>query len=91
MAKVEPATDDPQAGWPLAAELATYEANRAELVREADGSYVLIKGTEIIGIYSTAGEAYQEAVERFGMGPFMIREIREHDIPLSIPALYIGS
>src|SRR5438477_12893898 len=65
----------------LATELATYEANRAELVREAEGSYVLIKGAEICGIYPTADEAYEAGIEKFGLTGFMMREIREHDIP----------
>ena len=52
-----------------ATELATYEAHRAELVREAEERYVLINGTEIIGVYPTSGEAYEAGVRKFGPTP----------------------
>lgn len=50
---------------------------------------MLIKGTEIIGQYPTEEEAYEDAVDQFGVGPFMIREVREHDEVLFIPVLGI--
>ena len=86
MTKTPPAAQGPTADdMPLATELATYEAKRAELLRESEGSYVLIKGTEIIGVFPTEDEAYEEAVSRFGFGPFMIRQVRERDEVLFIP------
>ena len=74
----------------LATELETYEAKRDDLVRQAEGSYVLIKGTEVAGIYPTAEEAYEAGLARFGLDGFMMREIRKHDIPVSIPTLFTG-
>jgi hypothetical protein len=67
----------------LAAELATYEANRQELLQCGAGQCVLVKGSEIVGLYPTSDEAYEAGLARFGLTPFMIREVRERDISFS--------
>ena len=53
----------------------TYAEHKAELVGKAKGRYVLIKGREIIGIFDTENDATQQGCERFGNGPFLVKQI----------------
>ena len=59
----------------LDTELRTYAAHRAELLRRAEGQYVLIHGDAVIGTYDTEIAAIAAGYAQFGNVPFLVREI----------------
>ena len=64
---------------PLAKELETYYAHQQELLQTAAGKYVVIKGTNILGIYDSATEAYGQTYQRLGNVPFLLRRVQEQE------------
>ncbi len=75
---------------PLEKELAFYEQHKAELLKHYEGLYVLIKGNELIGAFTSEAEAYQAGVERFGTEPFLIKRVTKEEEVGLIPALSLG-
>ena len=71
-------------GW-LAQELETYYTHKAELLEAAEGKFVLIKGEEIVGIYETEKEAFDEGLRRFRMTGYLARKIHQGE-----KMVYIG-
>jgi hypothetical protein len=65
----------------LEPELKTYEANRRELLGKARGKFVLIKDSDLIGIFDTELDAIRQGYQRFGNVPFLVNEIVEVDVP----------
>lgn len=61
----------------LEEEIKTYEQNKAELVKTANGKYVLIKGKEIIDIFESEKDAIRQGIEKFGNSPFLVKKIEE--------------
>jgi hypothetical protein len=59
----------------LAEEMATYRDQLASLLQGQQGQYVLIKGTEVVGVFHDHSEALREGYERFGVVPFLVRQI----------------
>ncbi len=74
-------SDAPKAGWSLAEERATYATAKDELVASHEGQYVLIKGSEVVGIYPTMDEVEGAAIDTFGDEPRLIRRIQRDDAP----------
>jgi hypothetical protein len=61
---------------PLGAELDVYEAHLPGWV-EREGQHVLIKGEEIVGFFSTRDEALMTGYTRFGIVPFLVKQIAQ--------------
>ena len=59
----------------LATEMRTYGARRCELEKLYFGKFIVIKGTEVVGAWDTLAAAAEEAVRRFGRGPYLIRQV----------------
>jgi len=59
----------------LAEEMATYRDHLTSLLQGQQGRYVLIKGTEVVGVFHDRSEALREGYERFGVVPFLVRQI----------------
>jgi hypothetical protein len=59
-------------------ETAFYEENREKLREQHLGKHVVIVGEQILGVYDTAGEAYEETKKTIEPGKFMIKEIPEN-------------
>ena len=72
----------------LELEIAVYDRERERLEREHRGKFVLILGDEIVGIFDTFQVAADEAVRRFGRGPYLIRHIPEEKLGISPAVLY---
>ncbi len=69
-------------GWetgPLAEELKTYQAQKADLLRQSPGKFVLIKGDQIVGLYDQEEEAYREGYQRFRRAAFLVKQVQEQD------------
>ena len=75
--------DDPPVDF--SREEAAYERERARLVREHLGRIALIHGDEVVGVFSTIGEAIWQGYQRFGNDQTMLKEIRDPDPPDLIP------
>jgi hypothetical protein len=65
----------------LSREQEVYEAHREQLLGEALGKFVLIRGDEIIATYDTERDAINEGYRRFGNVPFLVRRVAAVDEP----------
>ena len=54
-------------------ELDFFMAHQDELVRAHRGKVLVIRGTQVVGVYSTSLEAYVEAQKSYQLGSFMIQ------------------
>ena len=64
--------------FPLAEEVETYEAHLPEWL-DREGQFVLIKGREIIVFFTGDAEAFEAGYKRFGAGPFLVKQICQHE------------
>ncbi len=62
---------------PLEDELKTYEKNKQELVKTANGKYVLIKGKTIVDIFESEQDAIKIGIDKFGNVSFLVKKIEE--------------
>jgi hypothetical protein len=75
---------------PLEQELAAFERTKGELLASHKGKFVLIKGDQIHGTFTTEAEAYEAGVKAFGAGPFLVRQVTEDAQAATMPALFSG-
>ncbi len=68
----------------LETEIGAYEARKPELEQHHHGRWVVFHGEEFIGAFDTLGNAASEAAQRFGRGPYLIRQVGAP--PLTLPA-----
>ncbi|MCY4557308.1 MAG: TenA family protein [Chloroflexi bacterium] len=59
----------------LATEYAAYEKMRAELEAKYTDEWVVVHGEELVGVYTEFNDAAREAGQRFGRGPYLIRQV----------------
>ena len=80
-------SDQPERG--LEAEIAAYEAHHEEL-RKAypEDDWVVVKGTEILGVYPEVDQAVAAAHERFGEQSCLLRQVKP--IPFVPPSCLIA-
>ena len=69
----------------LAADIATYRAQIADMVKEHENEYVLIREGEIIGFFADRCEAVREGYRRFGFVPFLVKEVTPTERVVYIP------
>ena len=77
---------------PLEKEMETYRKSLPELLPQ-EGKFVLIRGGELAGTYGTYEDALQAGYERFGLTPFLVKQIQTvervqfftRDIPPACP------
>lgn len=74
----------------LQAEQAYFEQIRSRLLAEHEGKFALIKGSELVGTYDTAENAYVAGVGKFGNVPFLVKQIDREDKPVHLPAMTLG-
>lgn len=72
----------------LAPERKLYEQLRPELEAKAKGKWVLIRDSELVGMFDNFKSAAKEAVRRFGRGPYLIREIGAPDVIMPASVVY---
>jgi hypothetical protein len=65
-------------------EIAAYETMRADLENRHLGEWALVFGEKLIGVFPSFEEAAQIAVQEFGRGPYLIRQVGSS--PISMPA-----
>ena len=74
----------------LGTEIAYYESQKESLLNHHEGQFALLSGRQILGTYTTEAEAYEAGLNRVGNRPFLIRQMRSHDLPLQAPVLFVG-
>ena len=62
-------------GVHLSDNIRAYEAMREELECDHMGEWVIFYDTRLEGMYADFETAADEAVERFGQGPYLIRQV----------------
>jgi hypothetical protein len=72
----------------LSDEIAAYEAIRADLEAEHLGKWALVHDRELVGIFESFDLAAQDAVKRFGRGPYLIRQIGAPPVVLPVSVAY---
>jgi hypothetical protein len=65
-------------------DIAAYDAMKADLEAKCLGKWVVFRDRKLIGTYDSFDAAANEAVHRFGRGPYLIRQVGAP--PISMPA-----
>ena len=69
-------------------EIAAYEGMSKELEAHHMGKWVLIHDLKLIAVYESFESAAEDAVGRFGRGPYLIRQIGAPPITLPASVMY---
>jgi len=65
-------------------EISAFETMRADLENRHMGRWVVIFGERLIGVFPTFDDAAKDAVQKFGRGPYLIRQVGAP--PITMPA-----
>ena len=68
----------------LEQEIAAYERLRPALEAEHRMRWVVFRGTAHVGTYPSFQEAAEDAIRKFGRGPYLIRQVGAP--PIRLPA-----
>ncbi|MFY9511081.1 MAG: hypothetical protein WAQ05_08925 [Rubrivivax sp.] len=60
-------------------ELQTYENALPAMLKESDGKFVVIRGTEVCKVLPTYEEALDWAYDRFGLERFFVKQINAEE------------
>ena len=73
----------------LTEEIAAYESMQRELELDYFGKWVVVHDKVLTGVYESFEDTAVDAVERFDLGPYLIRKVGAP--PITLPAsLLIG-
>ena len=64
---------------PLKVEFDYYLANQADLVKQYNGKFLVIKDRKIIGIYDDQVIAVAESQKQFPLGSFLVQKVEPGD------------
>lgn len=73
---------------PLEKELAWFEENRGRLFKEYPEKWVAVKGAQLLGIFNSFSEAFEEGVKRVGTTSLLVKQILEKDEIIHMPTYY---
>lgn len=74
----------------LAMESATFETVKERLLAEHRGKFVLIHGSEVIGVFDTQGDALVEGYRRFGYVDLFTKRLVRRERPLTLASVPPG-
>lgn len=69
-------------------EIEAFEKMRSELEAKHMGQWVLIYERALVNLYESFEGAADDAVSRFGRGPFLIRQVGAQPMPLPVSVMY---
>ena len=69
-------------------EIAAYERMQSDLEREHMGKWVVVHDEQLIETYEDFDDAASAGVQRFGSGPFLLRQVGAKPLNPWTPALY---
>lgn len=75
----------------LERELEFFEKHRDEYLKLYPGLFLLIKGEETAGCYPTAEAAYEAGLSKFGLEPFLVKQVLEKEPVGYAPTFFMAS
>lgn len=69
-------------------EITAYQKHLPELERQHMGKWVLFQNSTLQGAYDHFEEAAEQAVTKFGRGPYLIRQVGKHSSTLPASVLF---
>ena len=72
----------------LTEEISAYEEMQRTLEMDHFGKWAVIYNEKLVGVYDSFESAAETAVERFGSGPYLIRQVGAGPITLPASVLY---
>lgn len=51
-----------------------FRVNRNELLKQYKDKFIVIKDQKVVGSYSTEQEAYEDSVQKFELGTFLLQK-----------------
>lgn len=69
-------------------EIAAYEGMRDDLEAHHMGEWIVMRDGKVIGTYGSFENASNEAVVKFGRGPYLIRQIGAPPIVLPVSVMH---
>lgn len=75
----------------LEQELAFFERHLSDWLPIYRGQFVVIKGDELLGSFTTLDEAFDAGVRKYGTESFLIREVAPSAPAVYNPALTVGA
>lgn len=72
----------------LDTEIAAFEVARDDLERSHMGKWVVFHGPELVGIFENFEVAAENAVQKFGRGPYLIRQVGAPPVTLPASVMY---
>ena len=72
----------------LAKDIEAYDRIRDDLEAKHDGEWVVIHDQQLVGTFLSLQAAAELAVQRFGRGPYLIRQVGQKPFTLSASVLY---
>jgi len=72
----------------IESEISAYEQMQKELEARHMGKWVLFYGGKLVSIYDSFEAAAEDAVRRFGRGPYLIRQIGAPPVILPASVMY---
>ena len=74
----------------LDTELKTYEQNRDQLLNTAEGKFVLIHDSQVIGLYDSKMDAIVVGYQQFGNVPFLVKQVDKVETPHNFMSNRLG-
>jgi hypothetical protein len=74
----------------LEAEILTFEREKSNLLGQASGQFVLIKGDRVIDTFVSEDDALREGYRQFGRETFLVKQIVEFEPPASSTSFLIS-
>jgi len=72
----------------LERDIAAFEENQNSLEASAMGKWVLIRDASVIGTFDSLEAAAEHAVDEFGEGPYLLRQIGSSSIALPASVMF---
>lgn len=74
----------------LQKELDFYNSRHAELLKQHEGKFVLIKDQSVIGVFDNDQAAYHAGIAKLGNTVFLIKGVTKEEPVQQVPALTLG-
>lgn len=70
-------------------EIAAYDKMRDDLEAKYMGKWVLVRDGQLAGVYASFEDIAEDAVKRFGRGPYLIRQVGAPPVKLPASVMYV--
>lgn len=69
-------------------EIAAFEKMRSDLEERHLGKFVLIRHSELVGVFESFEQVAEAAVRQFGRGPYLLRQVGARPVTLPASVMY---